>query len=90
MSVYVDDMRAVAVMAGTRGMWCHLMADSSEELAAFARSLSLKPDWVQYPGTFREHYDLTESVRRRAIEHGAIPITLREAGRLLRRRVALA
>jgi hypothetical protein len=82
-------MRAPALISGTRGTWCHLIADTSDELAAFAITLRLKPAWVQYPGTFREHYDVTESVRRRAIEHGAIPITMREAGRLFRKRVAL-
>jgi hypothetical protein len=89
MSVYVDDMRAAAAINGIRGTWCHLLADSSEELAVFARKLSLQPGWIQYPGTFREHYDVTEPMRRQAIENGAIQITLREAGRLLRKRVPL-
>jgi hypothetical protein len=89
MTVYVDDMRAAAVIGGTRSTWSHLIADSSDELAAFATRLALKPGWVQFPGTFREHYDVTESVRRRAIEQGAIPISMRDVGRLLRKRVAL-
>lgn len=89
MPVYVDDMRAPALISGTRGKWCHLIADSSDELAAFAAILRLQPTWVQFPGTFREHYDVSESIRRRAIEHGAIPISLREAGRLFRTRVAV-
>lgn len=89
MSVYVDDMRAPAVIGGTRSTWSHLIADSSVELADFATLLALKPTWIQFPGTFREHYDVTESVRRRAIERGAIPISMREVGRLLRKRIAL-
>ncbi|MFJ5859889.1 DUF4031 domain-containing protein [Pseudarthrobacter sp. NPDC092439] len=86
MSVYVDDMRACVIINGTRGRWSHLIADSSAELEVFARLLSLNPDWVQFPGTFREHYDITERIRRKAIEKGAIPIGMREIGILLRKR----
>lgn len=90
LAVYVDDMRAAAVIGGTRSSWSHLMADSSDELAAIATRLALKPGWIQFAGTFREHYDVTENVRRRAIDQGAIPISMRDVGLLLRKRVALS
>ncbi|MGX9901313.1 DUF4031 domain-containing protein [Arthrobacter sp. SA17] len=90
MSVYVDDMRAPTVIQGTRGRWSHLLADSSAELEVFARLLSLNPEWVQFPGTFREHYDITERIRQKAIENGAVPIGMRETGIFLRKRAPLA
>lgn len=39
----------------------HLMADTSEELLAFARRIGLKPAWIQEAGTDKEHFDLMNS-----------------------------
>lgn len=83
MTVYVDDYAAPATVNGRKGRWSHLIADSSAELTAFAAVLGLASHWVQYPGTFREHFDVTESVKRRAIQMGAVPIGLHEAGLLM-------
>jgi hypothetical protein len=57
------------------GRWSHLMADDPEELVAFAARLGLRPEWRQSPGTAREHYDVVETVRRRAVAAGAVPIS---------------
>lgn len=85
MSVYVDE--AIFRRWGRR--WCHLTADTPEELHAFAARLGLdrsrfqeKPDrpWV-------DHYDVAEDKRSQAVALGAIEITLKEAGdRLARKR----
>lgn len=74
MSVYVDDMRKKVKLNRFPAYWSHLFADTSEELEFFARQLGLKPEWVQYPGTWKEHYDVTDTVRKKAIELGAIPV----------------
>lgn len=78
MSVYVDDMRVQAdVPNGARivsARWSHLMADSDEELNAFADRLGLRRAWAQYPGTWKSHYDVTDTVRARALRLGAIPL----------------
>ena len=68
--------------------WCHLTADSPEELHAFAASLGLEPSRLQTKADrpWGDHYDVTEDERREAVASGAIEITLREAGRRLRRR----
>lgn len=39
MTVYVDDMRRAAAVGGLNGRWSHLMADTSEELFAFAATI---------------------------------------------------
>lgn len=37
----------------------HLMADTEEELRAYAVSIGLKLSWIQHPGTNRVHFDVT-------------------------------
>ena len=80
MTIYVDNMRRYAqVDRGSgrvvTGRWSHLLADDPAELAAFAARLGLRPEWIQFPGTPREHYDVVEAVRRRAVAAGAVPIS---------------
>lgn len=87
MAVYVDDMRVEATIQGTTAKWSHLMADSSEELNEFAARLGLRRSWIQYPGKWKEHYDVTDSKRQAALKLGAIPITLRQTAERLRARV---
>lgn len=86
MAVYVDTMRVLF-----RGkIMSHLLADTHEELLAMARTLGLQDAWLQHPGTHREHYDVSQSKRALAIQHGAQEITWKEAGRLMgRKRAAL-
>jgi hypothetical protein len=81
MPVYVDDARIR--WRGKR--WSHLVADSAVELHRAAAALGLRVEWAQDRGRTL-HYDLPESLRRRAIALGlAEPITWRE---LVRRRAS--
>jgi hypothetical protein len=79
-SVYVDNANiAASVPDGAKihtSRWCHLMADTREELEAFARRLRLSPSWVQVKRS-GVHYDLTAGKRRQAVSLGAVEI---EAG----------
>ena len=56
--------------------WCHLLADSLDELHQFAQSIGLKKEWFQghtkYP-----HYDMNENRRKIAVKKGAIEIDKR-------------
>ena len=84
MSVYVDDMRRPAQLTGRPAKWSHLMADTPAELEAIAKALGLRRSWLQHEGTHREHYDVTEAVRLRAIQMGAITINYpRDTGQLM-------
>lgn len=74
MAVYVDDMRMPARVGRIEGRWSHLMADSDDELHAFAASIGLRRSWAQYAGTWKSHYDVTDSKRAQAIRAGAIEI----------------
>lgn len=83
MTVYVDNMlRSAQVGRGRPAKWSHLMADTTEELEEFARQLGLRPSWIQHPGTAREHYDVTATVRAEALRLGAVPMTYGRKGGL--------
>lgn len=71
MAVYVDDMRRTATVRGLRRRWSHLIADNPDELRAFAARLGLSRSWLQKVGTAAEHFDVTDSVRDKAITLGA-------------------
>jgi hypothetical protein len=89
-TVYVDDMRVRATVGPITARWPHLLADTDEELHTFAAALGLRRRWAQYPGTWRSHYDVTDSKREQAIRMGARPIAYAgaEAAALLRQRRA--
>ena len=94
MAVFVDDMELRADVPNgnrvVRGTWSHMIADSHDELMAMAGRIGLRPEWIQFPDTPDEHFDLTLSKKRAAIAAGAVPITWLELGRkvLARKRAA--
>lgn len=69
MAAYVDE----AVWEWRGQLWCHLLADSLDELHDFAQSIGLKKEWFQghtkYP-----HYDMNKNRRYVAVKKGAIEI----------------
>lgn len=74
MSVYVDPLFDTE---GWSVKWpypeaCHLMADSKEELLAFAEKLKLRTSWLQKTSVL--HFDLTRNKRYLAIRLGAIEV----------------
>ena len=73
MAVYVDKL----VDYGWRhGPSCHLIADSVEELIAFAVSMGMRPEWYQPKSS--PHFDLTAEGRAIAVSAGAIELDNRE------------
>lgn len=82
MSVYVDDLvpnvstdpRARRVGARHGHEWCHLWADTREELLAFAKRLGMRPAWIQSSRRGLIHFDLVPPRRAAAIRLGAIPL----------------
>lgn len=44
-----------------------------------ADRIGLRRSWIQYPGTWKEHYDVTMTKRAAAIRAGAVEISLHEA-----------
>ena len=68
MSVYVDGSLDYA----HDSKWCHMIADSTEELHEFAAKLGLEASWFQKGNT--PHYDLRPTKRARAVHLGAIEL----------------
>jgi hypothetical protein len=80
--VYVDNMRAP--FRGLR--LSHMIADTDEELDAMGAKLGLNPAWKQ-----RNHYDVSESMRKAALRFGAQMISVQDGARKVHaQRVAAA
>ncbi len=67
MAVYVDS----PIWKWRGKYWCHLLADSLNELHAFADLLGLQSEWFQKKARF-PHYDITKNIRLKALRMGAI------------------
>ncbi len=78
--VYVDD----AAVQKHGYAWFHLMADSLQELHEFAVGISL-PARAFHRGAVHPHYDVTAGQRQRALRHGAVAISTRDAVQIGRR-----
>lgn len=85
MTVYVDD--AVTLWRGRR--WAHLMADTLDELHAFAARLGI-PRHAFQDRTSGAHYDVTAELREMAIALGAMAISRHRDRALMRRVIANA
>jgi hypothetical protein len=87
-TVYLDDWRQPATLGPVTDRWSHLLADGDDELHAFAARLGLRRAWFQCRGDRRHHahYDLPERSRRDALALGAVEVTWREVGMMMRER----
>jgi hypothetical protein len=82
---YVDTLRSYP-NAGLRYVeFCHLLADTREELHALADELGIPRRFFQdHP--WRWHHDIPAHVREQAVRLGALEVTMHEVGALLRTR----
>lgn len=73
MAVYVDPMVDHGKRIGRAGpRWCHMIADSLDELHAMADRIGLRRTWFQNGSL--PHYDIgTGRVRALAVAFGAVP-----------------
>ena len=55
--------------------YCHMWADSIEELHEFATKLRLKRTWFQHQRRGFPHYDVSQGKRYLALQMGALPVT---------------
>jgi len=84
MAVYVDALRATKTTASWPYRYsAHLLADSIEELHAFAESIGMRREWFQ-PGS-TPHYDVTSARHRQAIAAGAKLLNRFELVELIKR-----
>lgn len=78
MTVYVDNYRAKF----GRMIMCHMAADTLEELHQMAEKIGMKRSWFQ-----GDHYDVSLTRRKLAIEFGAKEISSRELVRIARPKI---
>ena len=82
MPVYVDQ----ATWPYRGKLYCHMVADTLDELHTFAALLGVKRAWFSNKrGRNHPHYDLSATKREEAITLGAIAVTSSDLVRVLRR-----
>lgn len=74
MSVYVDNMQ----VGFGRMVMCHMVADTRAELLEMADKIGVQRKWIQDFNSPREHFDICKSKRAKAIEFGAIEVSMRD------------
>ncbi|HEY2044704.1 MAG TPA: DUF4031 domain-containing protein [Jatrophihabitans sp.] len=85
MSCYVDTVRAYPEAGFRYTDFCHLLADSPDELHTMADALGVPRRFFQeHP--WRWHYDLPAHLRAQAVTLGAVEVTMHFVGSLLRDR----
>lgn len=77
MAVYIDDMEAKF----RRMKMCHMIADSEHELHEMARRIGVARRWFQ-----GDHYDVCLTMKAKALKLGAVAITWRQAGMMIKNR----
>jgi hypothetical protein len=81
--IYVDELTTylscqVSSQAKKYGLqWCHIFADSVDELHKMADLIGLKRKWFQNKKNF-PHYDIIASKRQQALWYGAQEVKLKE------------
>ena len=80
MAVYVDDKQ---IPYGRMKM-CHVGADTREELLDMMTKLGIDHKYIQNEGTWREHFDISQSKRTKALKLGAIEVTSKRLIQILR------
>lgn len=72
--VYIDNYNA-----GFQGMvMCHMVADTTEELLAMVDTIGVQRKWIQYLGTYNEHFDICLAKKALALKAGAVEISARD------------
>jgi Protein of unknown function (DUF4031) len=84
---YVDAVRSYPTAGLRFTEFCHLLADTREELHSMADELGIPRRFFQdHP--WRWHHDLPGHLRAQAVRLGAREVDMHEVGALLRRRKA--
>ncbi len=87
MSCYVDRLIDYTGRVPYRHkVWCHLVADSDDELLRAAEQLGLSEAWLQGTRGWDTHFDLPAPLRPAAQALGAIEVDFRFMGRRTRAR----
>lgn len=81
--IYVDDMYKHSIGRFRLMKMSHMIADDHDELIDFAKRIGLNAEWIQKEGTHFEHFDVSISMRKKAVAAGAVEITYRQLGNIM-------
>ena len=86
LTVYVDDMYLYPIGQYGRMKMSHMISDSEQELLIMADWIGIQRKWLQKKGQGRdrEHFDICLSMRKKAVEAGAIEMTMHDMGLMCR------
>ena len=73
--IYVDNLKKYK-----RQSYCHMIADSIEELHEFANKIGIHRRWFH-----KNHYDLRAEERLKAVQNGAIETTSKQLVKILKK-----
>lgn len=79
MVCYVDDMYKISTGQFGRMKMSHMIADTEEELHLMASKIGVALRWYQ-----NGHYDVCMSMRTKAIKLGAVEVTYRQLGWMIK------
>lgn len=72
--VYIDNYNAPF----GKMLMCHMVSDTTEELLAMVDRIGVQRKWIQYPGTYNEHFDICLAKKALALKSGAVEISARD------------
>lgn len=83
--VYIDNFNA----AFGNMLMCHMVADSNQELLQMVDKIGVDRKWIQYAGTYAEHFDICLAMKKKVLAAGAKEITFMAYGRFCEKRKTL-
>lgn len=86
MAVYVDNFYEATGRNFGRMKMSHMVADTSQELLEMIDKIGVQRKWIQYAGTYNEHFDICLSKRKLAVKNGAKEINFREYAEFVNKR----
>ena|ERR1043165_7870843 len=88
MAVYVDNFYMTGAGNFGRMKMSHMWADTHDELVEMAYQIGMHGKWIQHEGTANEHFDVSLSRRKLAIQYGAIEKNFRDYAKFIENRAA--
>ncbi len=82
--VYVDWLISDKILKSHK--YCHLLADSRDELVGFGFLIGLKPHWLKCSRDFNvPHFTITRQAREKAVRLGAVELNCAQYTSVLKR-----
>lgn len=84
--IYVDDFHKATGRNFGRMKMSHMIADTTEELLQMVDKIGVQRKWIQFAGTYKEHFDICLNKRKLAVKLGAKEIDMIKLARMIKER----